>query len=348
MCVNTGFDKKTGHPISVTRIEIINDSNYLFLTRFIQFQYEALTTKKVNPKGNFAYGALRSLDAKGLLESTLTKGYITLSDPYFLRESGIEKGKAKITNNGSNSQLPENQVSSLMVMQPLHNLIGKGKGIGLDVLGKRGVGKKPFSPESETPIDESLWAEILQSFENKEMYQSHKWGSVKQKLKKILGEEYLEALVDGKEISIEDVLDMFCKSWYERGVGRPTKGQYSSMGNYFKIWANSLGYFLEKDRKVSHDAFLTTLYERSAEIRGRHPSMTEDLMWALKKVYKSAGNPPGKSVLLATQFAEDKGMESSLERILGDWEWYKKKYNTWIAKENAIIAKENPIDGSAE
>lgn len=77
---NRDFDPFTGEAIMRQRVRLIK-GNILWLTGFVQFQYEAKDTQEVNPNGNFAKGAIGVLEAYGLLNEAIEKGYLTLSNP---------------------------------------------------------------------------------------------------------------------------------------------------------------------------------------------------------------------------------------------------------------------------
>lgn len=76
---NRDFDKLTGKPLQKERVVLVKDS-YLWLTGFIQFQYEN-KHKKVNPKVAVIRSALEILEGLGTLQEGLHKGYISLTEP---------------------------------------------------------------------------------------------------------------------------------------------------------------------------------------------------------------------------------------------------------------------------
>lgn len=76
---NQDFDKLTGKPLVKERVILVRDS-YLWLTGFVQFQYEN-KQKKVNPKVAVIKSALEILEGLGTLQQGLDKGYIRLTEP---------------------------------------------------------------------------------------------------------------------------------------------------------------------------------------------------------------------------------------------------------------------------
>lgn len=77
--VNVEFDKITGNKITKERLRII-DEKYLWITGFIQFQYEN-KAKKVSWEAAPVRTALIVLQGFSLLDEALLKGYITLTQP---------------------------------------------------------------------------------------------------------------------------------------------------------------------------------------------------------------------------------------------------------------------------
>lgn len=87
--INTDFDKITGKVVKKDRIRIVK--NYLWITGFIQFQYEG-KDKKVNYYAAPVRTALLFLSSVDILNEALSKGYITLTKPL---EEGWERPKDK-------------------------------------------------------------------------------------------------------------------------------------------------------------------------------------------------------------------------------------------------------------
>lgn len=77
---NTDFDKKDGKKIQRERIKLIQE-NIVWITGFIKFQYENKDLE-VNPAIPAIYSALTILNGYGTLNEGLSKGYLTLSQPY--------------------------------------------------------------------------------------------------------------------------------------------------------------------------------------------------------------------------------------------------------------------------
>jgi len=97
--INTEFDKISGEKTTKERVLIISN-NYLWITGFIQFQYEN-KEGKVSAEAAPVKSALQYLQGIGTLNEGLNKGYIKLTEP--LQESlirtkdkDIVKDKAKV------------------------------------------------------------------------------------------------------------------------------------------------------------------------------------------------------------------------------------------------------------
>jgi hypothetical protein len=80
---NKDFDKLTGKPVKKERVILVDDC-YLWLTGFIQFQYES-KEGKVCPKVPAVKSALAILKGLEILQQALEKGFIRLTEP-------LEKG----------------------------------------------------------------------------------------------------------------------------------------------------------------------------------------------------------------------------------------------------------------
>lgn len=78
---NTDFDPKNGKKISRERIKLIEKFNILWITGFIQFQYEGKEFS-VNPRVPAIKSALEILHGYKTLTEGLQKGYITLTEPF--------------------------------------------------------------------------------------------------------------------------------------------------------------------------------------------------------------------------------------------------------------------------
>jgi hypothetical protein len=92
--INTEFDGITGNKIVRDRILIVKNT-YLWITGFLQFQYEG-KDKKIAWKGGPAYTAMLELQSLNLVDEGLVKGYITLKEPLSVGwETHKEKEKEK-------------------------------------------------------------------------------------------------------------------------------------------------------------------------------------------------------------------------------------------------------------
>lgn len=97
--LNTEYDKVTGGKIIKERIRIVK-KNYLWITGFIQFQYEGKDkTVSMSAPVRTALLFLQSID---LLQDSFDNGYVTLKEP--LRE-GWQGGKDKDKDNKNNTQI---------------------------------------------------------------------------------------------------------------------------------------------------------------------------------------------------------------------------------------------------
>lgn len=77
-CVNTEYDSVTGHKINKERLRLVK-KNYLWITGFIQFQYEGKDkTVSISAPVRTALLFLQHID---LLQESIDKGYITLKEP---------------------------------------------------------------------------------------------------------------------------------------------------------------------------------------------------------------------------------------------------------------------------
>jgi len=99
--INTEYDGITGNKVLRDRILLVKN-NHLWITGFLQFQYEG-KDKKVSWKGGPAYTALMQLDSFGLINEGLSKGYITLKEPLLegwqtLKEKEEVRDKDSLTN----------------------------------------------------------------------------------------------------------------------------------------------------------------------------------------------------------------------------------------------------------
>lgn len=77
--VNTEYDPLTGKKFPKERLRLVKN-NFLWLTGFIQFQYEG-KSRKVTPTAPYVRTALAFLFGLEILEEALSKGYITLTEP---------------------------------------------------------------------------------------------------------------------------------------------------------------------------------------------------------------------------------------------------------------------------
>lgn len=79
IAVNSDFDKMTGKRLVKERLQIVKQ-NFLWITGFVQFQYEN-KEGKVNPEGAPVKTAFQILQGYGILKIAFDKGYITLTQP---------------------------------------------------------------------------------------------------------------------------------------------------------------------------------------------------------------------------------------------------------------------------
>ena len=74
---NKDFDKKTGKPILKERVKIIENQSVIWITKFIQFQYESKDFT-INPLVPVVKSAITLLNSYKILGEALNKGYLTL------------------------------------------------------------------------------------------------------------------------------------------------------------------------------------------------------------------------------------------------------------------------------
>lgn len=122
---NRDYDPFTGKEIERDRIRIIKEKT-LWITGFVQFQYENKDSREVNPKGNFAKSAIAVLEANKLLNEAIDKGYVTLSEPLdtLTNPSARVKGKGRVKDNKDK----EEEKTEKHPFDAFWNLYGKKKG----------------------------------------------------------------------------------------------------------------------------------------------------------------------------------------------------------------------------
>lgn len=107
--VNVEYDKISGKKINKERLRII-DKKYLWLTGFVQFQYEGKEGKVKWENTPAVISALKGLDGIGILSEGITKGYLHLHEPLRVgwqthkdkdkdKDNNREGGKKKIDKN---------------------------------------------------------------------------------------------------------------------------------------------------------------------------------------------------------------------------------------------------------
>lgn len=104
---NIDFDKMTGSKIQRERIKIIK-SDFLWITGFIQFQYEK-KDGTVNWEMAPVRTALIGLQRVGVLDEGLSKGYLTLTKPFekgwqTLKEKDKEKESISLNSKNNNGK----------------------------------------------------------------------------------------------------------------------------------------------------------------------------------------------------------------------------------------------------
>lgn len=129
---NIDHDPFTGSAIKRERIIIVNQT-HLWLTGFVQFQYENKESGEVNPNGNFVKSALALLQGHRLLNEAIDKGYITLSEP-LANPSARVKGKERERDKGNNdfNKKEDEKKSEIDYEQPsLDQVCDQGEILGL-------------------------------------------------------------------------------------------------------------------------------------------------------------------------------------------------------------------------
>lgn len=91
---NSDFDKETGKKIERERIKLLKN-NTVWITGFMKFQYESKGDIKINTLVPAVYSALTELDNLSVLEEGLSKGYLTLSEPFAKGYQRVKKGLPK-------------------------------------------------------------------------------------------------------------------------------------------------------------------------------------------------------------------------------------------------------------
>jgi hypothetical protein len=87
---NTEYDKTTGKPTLKERIRLL-DKGYIWVVGFFQFQYKG-KEGLVNPSAKPVTTAIQLLVGRGVWDEALSKGYITLTEPF---ETPKDKDKDK-------------------------------------------------------------------------------------------------------------------------------------------------------------------------------------------------------------------------------------------------------------
>lgn len=98
---NTEYDKMTGAKSYKERVRIL-DKGYIWVTGFFQFQYKG-KEGLVNPLAKPVITAIQMLIGVGVFDDALSKGYITLTEPFhkgLLTPKDKDKDKDKKTKNG--------------------------------------------------------------------------------------------------------------------------------------------------------------------------------------------------------------------------------------------------------
>ena len=80
-CCNKEYDKITGNLITKERMKIINE-NELWITGFVQFQYESKDTGKVCTTHVIGKSALEKLHKKGLYNEAIKLKYLYVNQPF--------------------------------------------------------------------------------------------------------------------------------------------------------------------------------------------------------------------------------------------------------------------------
>lgn len=106
VAINVEYDKLNGKKISKERVIIVKE-NFLWITGFIQFQYEN-KEGKVSPEAAPVKTAFQILQGYGILKEAIDKGYITLIQPLTIqhvRAKDKDKDKDKdIVNTNTNTR----------------------------------------------------------------------------------------------------------------------------------------------------------------------------------------------------------------------------------------------------
>lgn len=108
--VNTEYDPLSGSKTKKERLRLVK-KNYLWITGFIQFQYEG-KDKKVNPAAAPVRTALLFLQSLNLLEDAVSKGYITLTQPL---QEGWQTPKDKDRDKDKKGGVGENKKGAIKI-----------------------------------------------------------------------------------------------------------------------------------------------------------------------------------------------------------------------------------------
>lgn len=117
--MNSDFDKINGKKIEKERVKILKNNN-LWITGFIQFQYES--KEKVVSESSCVKTALLILKGLEIYEESLSKGYITLKKKDVTLDNGLITDKDKDTHNtliNNNKNKDENLKNSNLFRQPI-------------------------------------------------------------------------------------------------------------------------------------------------------------------------------------------------------------------------------------
>ena len=116
--MNSDFDKINGNKIQKERVKILKNNN-LWITGFIQFQYES--KEKVVSESSCVKTALLILKGLDIFEESISKGYVTLKKNSVTLTEGLVTDKDKDIHNtliNNNKKQEENLKTSNLFRQP--------------------------------------------------------------------------------------------------------------------------------------------------------------------------------------------------------------------------------------